>query len=104
MDPIAKAARWPITILLTVLIFVFVILGVRSEVNSRAIAANTDRLENSVYLMCTESQRSANGVNSVLDSLIKVNQAVTGVPKPEINARIALYRSVKMSIPVCTKP
>jgi uncharacterized membrane protein len=118
MAPLTPAARRPVTVLLVILIGVASFLAVRSELNAReaqaaleqsqrnvvAIQANTDRLENVVHEQCEAGQQFAQGINTVLDTLIAATEANTLLSPAEKASRVVGYQKAKQTVPACAKP
>lgn len=91
------ASRFQLTIVFIIVMLAWTLLAYRSEVNANRIA-------NTTFIQCQETNKAAEGTNAVLNALIAVVTKTKSIPDAEKADRIKKYQAVLVPTITCKHP
>lgn len=84
-------------------VFVFVILAARSEINHDAIVAGQTRLLANTIAMCEQRRANTMHTNATWDALTAIERHNRFIDNELRRERLAVYEQAKLIVPDCTR-
>ena len=93
------------TVLFAFVVFAFVLLSWRTEINANETSQNAERILKTQQITCESSREILRKYNQQQDDLIAVELANQGVDPVTSAGRIKAYREGRIDpLPICEKP